>query len=82
MSDTKTTVTVTLPVNIKERLEGLARTTLRSEEGIAADAISSYVELQEWQLAKIQRGIKQADAGEFAEDEEVAAVFARWMNAS
>ena len=77
MSDTKTTMTVTLPVNIKERLQGLARTTARSEEGLAADAISSYVELQEWQLEKIQHGVRQADAGEFADDEEVAAVFAR-----
>lgn len=82
MSDAKTTMTVTLPAGIKERLEGLARTTARSEEGLAADAISSYVELQEWQIEKIQRGIRQADAGEFVEDEEVAAVFARWMNAS
>lgn len=82
MSDAKTTMTVTLPAGIKERLEGLARTTSRSEEGLAADAISSYVELQEWQIEKIQRGIRQADAGEFVEDEEVAAVFARWMNAS
>ena len=36
-------------------------------------------ELQEWQIEKIQRGIREADAGEFATDEEVAAVFARFI---
>jgi predicted transcriptional regulator len=37
------------------------------------------VELQEWQIEKIQRGIRQADAGEFATDEEVAKVFERFI---
>jgi len=82
MSTAKTTVTVTLPVGIKERLGDLARVTSRSEDGLAAEAISSYVDLQEWQVERIQRGLREADAGEFAEDEEVAAVFARWVNAS
>jgi len=35
-------------------------------------------ELQEWQIEKINQGIQQADAGEFATDEEVAAVFERY----
>ena len=39
-------------------------------------------DLQEWQVEKIQRGIRQADAGEFATDEEVATVFERYRQVS
>jgi RHH-type rel operon transcriptional repressor/antitoxin RelB len=39
------------------------------------------VELQEWQIQQIEEGLREADAGDFASDEEVAAVFARWANA-
>jgi hypothetical protein len=38
--------------------------------------------LQKWQIEKIQRGIRQADAGEFASDEEVAEVFFRAMGST
>ncbi|MFL6293590.1 MAG: CopG family ribbon-helix-helix protein, partial [Thermoanaerobaculia bacterium] len=40
------------------------------------------VELQEWQIEKIKQGIQQADAGEFASDEEVAKVFARALGST
>ena len=39
------------------------------------------VELQEWQIRQIEEGLHEADAGDFASDEEVATVFARWTNA-
>jgi len=39
------------------------------------------VELQEWQIRQIEEGLREADAGDFASDEEVAAVFARWTKA-
>jgi len=39
------------------------------------------VELQEWQIRQIEEGLREADAGDFASDEEVATVFARWTNA-
>lgn len=30
-----------------------------------------------WQIARIEEGLRQAEAGEFASEEEVAAAFAR-----
>ena len=39
------------------------------------------VKLQEWQIRQIEEGLREADAVDFASDEEVAAVFARWTNA-
>ena len=81
MSTPITRMTVELPLEMKERLEGLARATDQSEARLATEAISSYVELQEWQIQQIKEGLREADAGDFASDEEVAAVFARWTNA-
>ena len=78
MSEPTTTMTIRVPVGVKERLDRLAQTTARSKSWLAADAIRAYVELQEWQIREIEAGLREADAGEFANDEEVEAVFARW----
>ena len=74
-------VQVQLPLEVKESLEELARTMDRSEALLVAEAIASYVDLQQWQLRQIEEGIREADAGEFASDEEVVAFFAQWKNA-
>jgi predicted transcriptional regulator len=38
--------------------------------------------LGEWQIAEIKAALLEADRGEFATDEEVAAVFTKWSRAS
>ena len=48
---------------------------------LVADAIRAYIELHEWQISEIEAGIREADAGEFASQAEVEAVFARWTRA-
>ena len=75
MADDSTTLTVRMPIDIKERLERLASATDRSKSRLAADAIRRYLELEEWQVSEIQAGIQEADRGDFASDEEVQAVF-------
>lgn len=82
MPRTTATMTVQLPAEVKERLEELARTTSQPESVLAAEAISSYVDLREWQVRKIQQGLREAEAGEFASDEEVAAFFSDWLDAN
>jgi len=42
------------------------------------EALNAYLELHAWQLAHIEEGMRQADAGEFASEAEVRAAFARW----
>jgi RHH-type transcriptional regulator, rel operon repressor / antitoxin RelB len=81
MAEPTTKMTVDLPYSVKERLEELAKTTSRPEATLVTDAISSYVDLQEWQISEILKGIEDAEAGDFATDEEVAAVFAKLKNA-
>ncbi len=76
-----TTMTVRLTEGVKLRLDRLAQTTARSRSWLAADAIAEYVKTQEWQVAEIEAGVREAEAGEFASTDEVAAVFAKWSDA-
>ncbi|MDH3402140.1 MAG: CopG family ribbon-helix-helix protein [Acidobacteriota bacterium] len=76
-----TTMTVRLPQEVKDRLDRLAGATARSRSWLAADAITEYVADQEWQLAEIEQGVRDADAGDFASPEEVTSFFAKWSGA-
>ena len=71
-------LTLRVPVELKERLERLGRATSRSSSWLALDAIEKYGEVNEWQVAKIEEGVRAADAGSFAGDDEIAATFNRY----
>jgi RHH-type transcriptional regulator, rel operon repressor / antitoxin RelB len=44
------------------------------------EAVEPSLDVDQWQTQHIQEGIRQADAGEFASDAEVAAAFSRWRD--
>ncbi len=73
------TMTIRLDDGIKKRLDVLAEATHRTKSFLAAEAIQSYVELNEWQIQEILAAIEEADRGEFASDEEVNSVFDKWI---
>ncbi|MEN9559830.1 MAG: hypothetical protein RLZZ502_1041 [Pseudomonadota bacterium] len=62
---------VRLPVEISSQLQQLVHTTGRSKSFHAVAALRSYLDTQAWQIQDIKEGIAEADAGEFASDEEV-----------
>ena len=78
MPEATETMTVRLSARLKKRLTKLAKATARSNSWLAADAIRSYLDVQEWQIEGIKAGIREADAGEFSPEEQVEAVIARW----
>jgi RHH-type transcriptional regulator, rel operon repressor / antitoxin RelB len=45
---------------------------------LTIDALTHYMERESWQIRDTHEGIKEADAGEFASDNQVKAVFARY----
>lgn len=73
-----TTMTIRLDDDLKEQLDRLAAVTQRSKSFLAAEAIREFIELNEWQVQEIQQAIKEADAGEFANESEVKHTFAKW----
>lgn len=73
-----TTVTTRIDEETQSRLDQLAKATDRSRSWLVADAICRYVEEEGWQVAAIEEGVRQANAGDFASEEEVKTAFAEW----
>lgn len=73
-----TTMTIRLEDEIKDRLEVLAEATQRSKSYLAAEAIRVYVENNEWQVGEIQAALREADAGDFASEGDVANLARKW----
>ena len=73
-----TTITVRLASEVKDKLDKLARSTRRSRSFLAAKAIEDFVALNAWQVAEIDAAVAEADAGDFADESEVAATFSKW----
>ena len=71
------TINVRLPEALYNQIEELAKATARTKSFLTIDALTSYVERESWQIRDIHEGIKEADAGQFATDDQVKAVFAR-----
>ncbi len=72
------TMTIRLEEELKQRLDRLAAATHRSRSYLAAQAVREYIELNEWQLNEIQNAVAEADAGDFASDEDVNSTFSKW----
>ena len=69
--------TVRLQDETTAKLDLLAEKLDRSRAYVAAQAIEDFIAREEWQLNEIEFGLSEADAGEFASDTDVAAVFAK-----
>jgi RHH-type rel operon transcriptional repressor/antitoxin RelB len=73
-----TNLTVRLDPGTKKSLDQLAKATGRTRSFLAQDALRRYVEEEAWQVAEIRKGVKEADAADFATKEEVAATLSKW----
>lgn len=58
-------VTLRLDPELRERLDNLAKATDRSRAALAAEAVRQFIELNEWQIAATQEGLRDADEGHF-----------------
>ena len=72
------TITARLDLDTHTRLEKLAASTSRSRSWLIAEAVKQYVAEQSWQVEAIEEGIREADSGNFATDDEVKEAFGRW----
>ena len=62
-------------------LNKLAKQQDRSRNYLVNQAIDQYLELLAWQDERIKEGIKAADAGRFASDAEMDAIFNKYKDA-
>ena len=72
------TINVRVPITVFDQLEELAKATARTKSFVTVEALSSYLDAQSWQIREVMAGLEEADRGEFATEEEVNAVFAKY----
>lgn len=72
------TLSIRIDAETKSRLDALAKRSKRSKSFLAAEAITAFVESEEWQLEEIKKGIKQLDAGQVVSHEKVSKWLKSW----
>ena len=72
------TINVRLPEALYEQIEDLSKATARTKTYLAIEALTNYVERESWQIRDVSQGIEEADAGDFATNEQVEDVFAKY----
>jgi predicted transcriptional regulator len=70
--------TVRLDDTVLRDLDRLAAKTERSRNWLVSQAVQEYVNVNAWQLERIEEGIAAADRGDFATEAEVARVRAKF----
>lgn len=73
-------LTVRVTEEVKNQLAALADATGQSKSEIVLEAIKQYIELENWQIDEIQAAIKEANAGDFASENEVDSLKKRWSS--
>ena len=71
-------VTARITAEDKDRLEALATATGRTKGFLISRAIRDYLDNHVWQIEETQKAVKEAEAGDFATDEETEGFFAKW----
>ena len=66
-------VTFKIPKEINERLEALAIATRRTKTFVLEEAVSAYLDYNEWQIQSILRGLEDMKAGIVTPIEDVIA---------
>lgn len=60
----------------RDKLDLIADGQKRDRSFIINEAIDNYLDVYNWQIEHIKKGLKQADKGEFATEDDVKKTFA------
>jgi predicted transcriptional regulator len=69
-----------LPDEMADTLANLAKATGRSKSYLAINALREFLSREEWQITELQRAVEEADAGDFASEDDMKAVMEKWTN--
>jgi predicted transcriptional regulator len=69
----ETSVNLRIQPATKERLERLARATKRSKSYLVETAIENYLDLNEWQMKEIEKGLKEVEEDKLTPHDDVLA---------
>jgi predicted transcriptional regulator len=74
-----TTIAIRMPESMKAELGALAKATGRNRNTLVVEAVRRFMEVERWQLADIEAGLREADAGDFATTEEMDALWSKYQ---
>lgn len=77
MANTET-LSIRIDAHTKKRLDALAKSSKRSKSFLAGEAISTYVESEEWQLDEIRKALDEAENGQVVKHEKVVEWLKSW----
>ena len=72
--------TVRLDEETLAALDRLAERTERPRSWLVTRAVEEYLSVNEWQIARIEEGIADADRGDFASDEEMERIWRKFSS--
>ncbi len=73
-------LTLRLNADTKEKLDKLASSTHRTKSFLAAEAINRYLVIEAWQIAEIEQSLTEADAGDFATDNQLSILATKYAS--
>lgn len=73
-------LTIRVSEDLRKSLDSLSEMTGRSRSWLAMEAIKDYLGREQWQIAETHAALAEADLGDFATDDEVAAVMTKWID--
>ena len=74
----KETISFRLDSAKKAALDALAIQADRDRSYLLNKAVEAYIDLHSWQLKEIQKAVKEADRGDFASEEGMAALLKKY----
>ena len=72
------TLSIRIDAATKKRLDALSKRSKRSKSFLAAEAISHYVDSEEWQLGELQAGMAELDSGKGVSHDKVSKWLSSW----
>lgn len=73
-----TSMSLRISEELSNKISELAIATGRTKSFVAVQALEDFVEREAWQVAEIRKSLAEADAGDFATEEEMQAIDAKW----
>lgn len=75
------TLSIQIDLDTRKRLEAISKRSKRSAAVLASEAITAFVESEEWQLSEIQSGIDEIESGDHVDHEKVSKWLRSWGKA-
>lgn len=73
-----TQISIRTDSELVNQFDAMASDTGRTRSFLVNEAMREYIAREAWQVAEIKKALAEADAGDFATDEEMAALDKKW----